>query len=151
MKDVLSAKGFETIFEGDGTDLLIPIPYSPLTNHNILFAAFNEQRSRKEILMRINDSTFVVTHPDALNLINHPDFISDRNRYSTCFEWYAGELMVRRFSSFSASYGVKVKDSIGDYDAIAVLRDINTIYFECKTGSFDRNKIFMDQESGKLF
>jgi hypothetical protein len=151
VKDVLNSKGFEILSEGEGNDLLIPIPYSPWTNHNILFEAFNENISRSELLEKINDPSFVPTSSNALNLINHTDFVAERKRYSTSFEWYIGELMVRKFSSFSASYGVEVKNILrnsaaeakaGDYDAIAILRDINFIYFECKTGAFDRDKIF---------
>jgi len=59
--------------------------------------------------------------------------------------------MVRRFSSFSSSFSVEVKDvyrnsivsaNSGDFDALVVSRDINLIYFECKTGKFNRDKIF---------
>jgi len=57
--------------------------------------------------------------------------------------------MERKFSSFSSSYSVEIKDvfrtnineATGDYDAIVVLRDINIIYFECKTGAFNTDKI----------
>ena len=34
-----------------------------------------------------------------------------------------------------------IKETTGDYDTIVVLRDINIIYFECKTGTFNREKI----------
>lgn len=151
IKDVLNAKGFEVISEGQGIDLLIPIPYSPWTNHNILFEAFNDKESRSEILAKINDNSFVLTSPVALTLFNHADFVADRGRYSNSFEWYAGELMVRKFSAFASSYRVEIKDVYrnsnttalsGDYDAIIVSRDINLIYFECKTGKFDSDKIF---------
>lgn len=150
VKEVLNSKGFEVISEGDGLDLLIPIKYLPNSDQDILFEAFNEKISRLELLHKINDSQFTVSNPKALALINHPKFISDRNKYSTTFEWYAGQLMERKFSSFSSSYGIEIKDVIrnsitettGDYDTIVVLRDINIIYFECKTGSFNRDKLF---------
>lgn len=150
VKDFLNAKGFEVTVEGDSSQLLIPLPYSPLTNHIILFEAFNDEQSRNEVLKKINTTAFVPTQPAAITLINHPDFVAERNRYSSSFEWYAGELMVRHFSSFSASYGVEVKDvyrnsivsaKTGDFDALVVTRDVNLIYFECKTGNFNRDKI----------
>ncbi len=149
VKEVLNSKGFEVISEGDGSNLLIPINILPHSDQDILFQAFNEKISREELLKKILDPKFSVTHPAALALINHHNFIADRNKYSTTFEWYAGELMERRFSSFSSSYGVEIKnvfrnsltETTGDYDTIVVLRDLNIIYFECKTGSFNRDKI----------
>jgi len=75
VKDILIAKGFEVLSEGDSNQLLIPIPYSPLTNHNILFEAFNNQSSRLEILAKINNPSFSPTHPASLALITHTDFI----------------------------------------------------------------------------
>lgn len=150
VEDVLKAKGFEVLSIGNGSNLLIPLPYSPYTNHNILFEAFNDQQSRLQVLNRIKDSNFTVTNLLAQSLINHPDFVADRSRYSTSFEWYVGELMVRKFSSFSASYGVEIRDvfrnsdassTTGDYDAVAIMRDINLVYFECKTGKFNTDKI----------
>ena len=149
VKEVLNSKGFEVISEGDCSDLLIPLKYLQRSDQDILFDAFNDQRSRSELLHKINDPKFIVTNPAALSLINHNKFISDRNKYSTSFEWYAGELMGRKFSSFSSSYSVEVKDvfrnniteTTGDYDAIVILRDLNFIYFECKTGTFNADKI----------
>lgn len=149
VKEVLNSKGFEVISEGDGTDLLIPIKYLPRSDQDILFEAFNDKTSRSQLLKKIEDSTFTASHSSSIALINHSKFISDRNKYSTTFEWYVGELMERKFSSFSASYSVKIKDvfrnsvteTTGDYDTIVVLRNINIIYFECKTGNFNRDKI----------
>lgn len=149
VKEVLNSKGFEVISEGDGSDLLIPIKYLPHSDQDILFEAFNTKASRSEILQKIMDFDFTASNLASLAIINHPKFICDRNSYSTTFEWYIGELLERRFSAFSSSYGIKIGDisrnSIsgvtGDYDSIVVLRDINIVYFECKTGSFNRDKI----------
>ncbi len=82
VKDILIAKGFEVLSEGDTQDLLIPLPYSPLTNHNILFEALNNQASRLEVLNKIKNSSFVPSNPAAFALINHSDFIADRKKYS---------------------------------------------------------------------
>src|ERR1700730_2363573 len=150
VKEILNSKGFEVVSEGNGYDLLIPIPsYLGIKDHDILFHAFNGQESRGQLLKRVLDSNFLVTDLSTNDLINHPSFVPDRKRFSTSFEWYVGELMVRKFSAFSASYSIEVKDVLGnsvgirpgDYDAIVILRDLNFVYFECKTGKFDRNKL----------
>lgn len=50
--------------------------------------------------------------------------------------------MVRNFSAFSASFSVNVKNVLrnstgtesGDYDVLVVMRNMNLLYCECKTG-----------------
>ncbi|MBK6822582.1 MAG: hypothetical protein IPG87_06170 [Saprospiraceae bacterium] len=84
-----------------------------------------------------------------LMLLNQPCIVKERSRFDNTFEWYAGELMIRKFAAFSASHGVTIKDlkrnsnekESGDFDSLVVLRDTNLAYFECKAGSFDFNSI----------
>ncbi|MEP7197997.1 MAG: hypothetical protein ABI851_15875 [Saprospiraceae bacterium] len=86
---------------------------------------------------------------EIIKLLNHPKFINEQNRFDNTFEWFAGELMIRKFAAFSASYGVIVRDikrnstgtESGDFDSLVVLRDTNLAYFECKEGSFDNESI----------
>mgnify|MGYP000923097409 CR=1 FL=1 len=85
----------------------------------------------------------------ALQIIGHPRFINDEERFTKTFEWYVGEAMVRYFSGFSFAFGVHIKyvrhnqndRPAGDYDALVVMRNLELLYFECKTGGFKRYKI----------
>ncbi len=79
VKDVLNAKGFEVLKEGIGDDLLLPNALYRQPNYQILFNSFNDTLSRNEILKKINNPLFIVSAMVALPLINHVDFISDRN------------------------------------------------------------------------
>lgn len=84
-----------------------------------------------------------------IKLVNHPKFIKEYNRFDNTFEWFAGELMIKKFAAFSASFGLTVKDiqrnstgtEAGDFDSLVVLRDTKLAYFECKAGSYDGQAI----------
>jgi len=76
-------------------------------------------------------------------LVENPAFIKDRNRFSSTFEWYLGELLIKSFGAFSSSYGVTVKDvrrnsddgDVGDFDVLSILGDMNLLYIETKSGA----------------
>lgn len=50
------------------------------------------------------------TSNEILMLLNQPCIVKERSRFDNTFEWYAGELMIRKFAAFSASHGVTIKD-----------------------------------------
>lgn len=116
---------------------------------NLLYEIFNNSTYRKELLSFIENKNFQASEMVS-RLTKHERFNCDRNAYSTTFEWYVGELMIREFAAFSSSVGVEVskvsrssafKDTTGDYDVITVLRNMGLAYFECKTGDFNQEKI----------
>lgn len=150
VKNILSARGFEIKKEDRGSNLLIKnIRQRKYPNGEHLFKVFHNFDKRKELLNAINANKKTSQDKEVHKLINHADFHSDRNKFSYTFEWYMGELVVRRFSAFTYSYGVEVQDIkrnetntyAGDYDVLVVLRNLNLIYIECKTGKFNRESI----------
>ncbi len=49
----------------------------------------------------------------AERLVRKPEFRRDRQLYSTTFEWFVAELLIRKFMAFSSSFGVSVEESFG--------------------------------------
>ncbi|OJJ20132.1 hypothetical protein BKI52_16810 [marine bacterium AO1-C] len=150
VKDILSARGFAIKKEDKGNNLLIKqLDQAKYPNKEDLFDIFNDFEARKELLQLIENNGDASQNPTVNKLIQHPDFQRDRNKFSYTFEWYMGELVVRKFSAFAYSYGVEVQDIkrnetntyAGDYDVLVVLRNLNLIYIECKTGKFNREGI----------
>lgn len=150
VKNILSARGFDLKKEDEGDNLLIrSIHQKKYPNGEHLFAIFNNFQKRKELLRAIQHPDNGSDDKEIDKLVKHADFRNDRNKFSYTFEWYMGELVVRKFSAFSYSYGVEVEDIqrnetntyAGDYDVLAVLRNLNLIYVECKTGKFNRESI----------
>lgn len=150
VKNILSAQGFEVKKEDKGNNLLIKtLDKKGYPNKEDLFAIFNDFNLRKELLNVIERNGDSSQLAQVNRLVQHADFQCDRNKFSYTFEWYMGELVVRKFNAFAYSYGVEVQDIkrnetntyAGDYDVLVVLRNLNLIYIECKTGKFNREGI----------
>ena len=154
VKVILLARGFEVIEEGSFEKLLIVEENNEHEIYNTLFDVFNDQKLRKELKDFCYSQTKEVKQEKNQQLIAYPKFVKERLRFDNTLEWFAGELMVKKFSSFSSSHGIKIKDIIrnttendaGDYDALIVLRNTNLAYFECKSGSFDGHSIMQCYE-----
>jgi len=63
--------------------------------------------------------------------------------FSNTFEWYIGKAIVKEFKAFSSAYGVEIETAyghknVGDFDVLAVLRNLNLIYIECKLRKNDK-------------
>jgi hypothetical protein len=107
-----------------------------------MFRIFEASESRSALLRAIEDPTKVAQSEDIQDLISRSEFMRDRQRYSSTFEWFIGEMLIRKFMAFSSSFGVKVGDvmrnsdegTAGDYDVLSVLGDMSLLYIECKTG-----------------
>jgi hypothetical protein len=151
VKDILLSKGFVVSAEGQMQDTLLKfqtISEHDLYGKNLMFDVFNKLEYRIQLLDYIikesplNDSLIS-------EFAEHPDFKKNRKSFSNSFEWYIGELMVRNFSAFSSSYGVIVSniqrnsdgEFSGDFDTLVVQRNLNLIYFECKSGSYKARDI----------
>lgn len=139
---ILKSRGFNVTSIGENDDLIIPQCHWSANDYNFLFKVFHSVDNRIEIMNLINKKIKVPHSLVVKSLIDLDGFKLDRKNYATTFEWYIGELLVRKFSAFSHSYGVVI-DSIkrnstgtesGDYDVISVLRNTNLIYIECKSG-----------------
>ena len=109
-----------------------------------IYAVFRDPIHRAGLCSLIEGRTTVPSSPEIALVTALNDYVGDRNRFSSTFEWFVGELMIREFGALSASYGVEVKDlyrqkdgqAIGyDFDALCVLADVNLLFFECKTGA----------------
>lgn len=148
VKDVLLSHGFELEKECNLEDTIFGLIDHPeyRDNEDILFDAFESTKKRETLLNTIKN-----------HALNNKQIAEDNRRlYSNTFEWFVGELMVRKFSAFSHSFGAKVKNIIrnydneysGDFDALVVQRNLNLVYFECKTGSYNSKDIRNALERG---
>jgi hypothetical protein len=114
-----------------------------------MFEIFNDQNYRQDLLKAIEQPGYDAQTPKVRDLVSHAEFRNDRQRFSTTFEWFVGELLVRRFQAFSSSFGAVVQDVVrnsdggtsGDYDVLSVLGDMNLLYLECKTGKCRQHSI----------
>jgi hypothetical protein len=148
VREILLSRGFEVVSEDSVEKLLI-------TEENIydeiwdkLYNIYFNNKLRTE-LKKVLYQKAEAASTEIIELLEHAKFINKYSRFDNTFEWFAGELMIRKFSAFSASYGITVKDIIrnstntesGDFDSLVVLRNTNLAYFECKAGSFDKSSI----------
>jgi hypothetical protein len=142
VKDLLNSRGFNVKSEGQNNDLLIPEFRWPSVESNILFEALDDKLNRSEIDKLLKKEIDFPTKDSLKKLIESDGFDLDRKKYTTSFEWYIGELLVRNFSAFSHSYSVEIDNvkrnstntDSGDFDILSVLRNTNLIYVECKSG-----------------
>ena len=146
---ILASRGFQIKSEGIATDTLLTKDLWTFEEHNLMFEAFDNVILRNELLTAIENPSFSSSHPEVSNLLALSTFQRDRNKFSTTFEWYVGELLVRKFQAFSSSFGVNVQDIVrntdngtaGDFDVLTVLGDMNLLYLECKTGKCSQKSI----------
>lgn len=146
---VLGSRGFVVSGEGSATDTLLEKDYWLYSDLNLMFEIFDDQARRADLLSAVEDAAYKPGTPEVDRLVALKEFRRDRQRYSTTFEWFVGELLVRRFMAYSSSFGVTVRDVIrnsdggtsGDYDVLSVLGDLNLLYLECKTGKCHRTSI----------
>ncbi len=149
VSDILQARGFTVSSSGLSDDLILPLNTLGEPEHQLLFTCLNNIENRKEILEKIKNPNYRPKNPEVIQLVNRQDIVFDRNKYSTTFEWYIGELVVKKFHAFSYAYGVEVEDiqrnptgtHSGDFDVLVVLRNTNLLYIECKTGNYDRKSV----------
>ena len=148
VKQILLSRGFEVIQEDNYEKLLVSEENMYDEIWLKLFNVFNDFILRTELKRFLYEKTDVTSH-EVKEIISHSKFVREYQRFDNTFEWFAGELMIKRFAAFSASFGIKIRDIMrnstateaGDYDALVVLRDTNLAYFECKAGSFDNTSI----------
>ena len=159
VKHILNSRGFNVSKIGENDDLMIPKFYWPTHECDFLFEVFNSVKNRNEILNLINRRIDNPHSELVKSLIKTDGFQPDRKKFTTTYEWYIGELLVRKFSAFSYSYGVEIdnikrnstSNESGDYDIISVLRNTNLIYIECKSGrsrNIDKEHILKCIERG---
>lgn len=142
VEHILKSRGFNVKSSGKNEDLMIPKFYWPTIECDFLFEVFNSEKNRSEILKLIDKKIEKPNSKLVKTLCTIDGFKFDRKKYTTTYEWYIGELLVRKFSAFSYSYGViidKIKRNTtstesGDFDVISVLRNTKLIYIECKSG-----------------
>lgn len=145
VKQILLSRGFEVTKESTKETLLITEENTNDKIWEIVFNVFNDFKLRTELKNFMYFNKKEVTSTEVTEIIAHSNFIRERGRFDNTLEWFAGELMIKRFAAFSASFGVTVRDIMrnstatpaGDYDSLVVLRNTNLAYFECKAGSFD--------------
>lgn len=147
---VLASRGFEVEAEGNGENTILEKSLWSQIEADLVFNIFYDIGQRKELLDYIEGKIEKDTLSENItSLTEIKEFKKDRNCFSTTFEWYIGELLVRKFMAFSSSYGVTVKDicrnndggTSGDFDVLSILGDMNLLYVECKTGKTTMNSI----------
>lgn len=146
---ILAARGFQIVSEGSATDTLLSSDTWTNAENELMFTIFDDANLRNDLLASIGNSSAVPSNKEVIELLALPNFQNNRNKFSTTFEWYVGELMVRKFQAFSSSFGVEVRDIVrnsddgtaGDFDVLTILGDMNLLYLECKTGSCTQQSI----------
>lgn len=114
-----------------------------------MFEIFQNYTYREDLLNTVEQDNYKPQTSGVRNLVSRAEFKKERQHYSSTFEWFVGELLIRRFMAFSSSFGVTVKGLIrnsdggtsGDYDALSILGDMSLLYFECKTGKCPQRSI----------
>jgi hypothetical protein len=146
---ILGARGFVVSSENSARATLLEKQYWSYVDFNLMFDIFSHEAKRTDLLRAVENAAYVPGTPEVKALVGQAEFKRDRQRYSTTFEWFVGELLVRRFMAFSSSFGVTVRDVVrnsdggtsGDYDVLSVLGDMNLLYIECKTGKCRQSSI----------
>lgn len=145
---ILLSRGYEVTRTDQAEKLLITEENQYDEIWNTLFDIYDDTKLRTELkgwlYKKIESKS-----EDIIKLLNHPKYVNEYKRFDNTFEWFVGELMIRKFAAFSASFGVTVRDikrnstgtESGDFDSLVVLRDTNLAYFECKAGGFDNDSI----------
>lgn len=139
--NILASRGFHVVGEGKLQDTLVG--ENPPER---FYEIFNDEKSRQQFQTHIEQNC---NDPQFQDLTIRGDFSERRNKLSSTFEWYVGELLSRQFRAFSHSFGVNISDvaqlgsatPTGDYDALVVLRNLDLMYFECKMGSQSSNAL----------
>lgn len=156
---ILKSRGFDVVKFGTPDELILKgmqLPKNSVGSRvrnddtELVYQIFNNTKLRNDLLKFLNDDNQGSLSPELLKLTEKENFQKNRQSFSTTFEWYIGELMVREFSAMASKFGVIVDnisrssaatDSPGDFDVITILRNLGIAYFECKTGGFNRSKI----------
>ena len=81
----------------------------PSKEADLVFCVFNNAVMRKELLSLIEEQK-QPNNKMVIELTKLPTFKPSRLAFSNTFEWYIGELMIRRFSAFSYATGVDVNN-----------------------------------------
>lgn len=154
----LASRGFSVLTEGSTQSTVLPRDQNfwEVEEANTIFTIFNDPHTRKEVKDFVEENTSAALSETVAKLTNLPGFHKTQKAFSTTFEWYVSELMVREFGAFSASFAVEVEGVLrnsndrqaGDYDVLAVLRDMQLLYVECKSGKFDSQHILKAVERG---
>ncbi len=153
---VLASRGFQINSEGIGRDTLLAKNFWSTNEFNLMFEVFDDITLRNDLLNVIENPSSVPHYPKVSELLILPNFQKDRNKFSKTFEWYVGELLVRRFQAFSSAFGVDVQNIVrnkdngtaGDFDVLTILGDTNLLYIECKTGDCKQKSIKNTVERG---
>jgi hypothetical protein len=124
---ILAARGFQVESQGSARDTLLEKDISSYEDLNLMFEIFQNHIHRKELLRTIDQPSYQPQTSEIANLVSRAEFRKERQRYSSTFEWFVGELLIRRFMAFSSSFGVSVKGlfrnsdggTSGDYDVLS--------------------------------
>ena len=139
---ILSARGLQVQTEGTATQTILEKDFWTQQDLDQMFQIFESTQMRSDLFRAISESTYIPSYSIVSDLVCKAEFRRDRQRYSTTFEWFVGELLIRKFMAFSSSFGVSVAGifrnsdggTSGDYDVLSVLGDMSLLYVECKTG-----------------
>lgn len=143
IKDFLLSRGFEEISESTMDETLITPFANEIFDIQKTHTArpswdFIEYFNSKEVRSQLKKMVFDGIKPTHPNLLNYHFECSNinQNRFSKTLELLLAYLSVKELKAFSASFGVKIKNTPdgGDYDCIANFRN-DLIYFEAKSGN----------------
>lgn len=153
---VLASRGCHVSSEGNGDDTILKKSCWSIEEANLIFDVFHDPSRRFEFLEFI-DRGRQPNSSATKTLVEFTRPGNVRQSFSSTFEWYIGELLVRKFQAFSSSYSVKIDGlrrpsnggNCGDFDVLSVLGDMSLLYIECKTGGFSRDAILRMLDRGR--
>jgi hypothetical protein len=146
---LLSARGFQVKKEASARDTILEKDHWSSQDLDLVFGIFNDPQKKADLVRTVLEPGYSPLSDGVRALTAMKELRRDRQRFSSTFEWFIGELLIRRFQSFSSSFGVIVADvtrgsdgeTIGDYDVLSVLGDMGLLYIECKTGKCHQTSI----------
>ncbi len=129
---ILSARGLQIQTEGTAAQTILEKDFWTQADLDQMFQIFESPPMRSDLFRAISDPTHVPSCGIVNDLVCKSEFRRDRQRYSSTFEWFVGELLIRRFMAFSSSFGVSVAGicrnsdggTSGDYDVLSVLGNL---------------------------
>lgn len=147
---LLTSRGFKVEKDGDGSDTLLPRTPWGRDDVQALYEVFRHAGRRAELCSLIEGRISSATSREVQAVIGLSGYRSDRKAFSSTFEWFVGELLIREFAALSAAYGVEVANLVRhsdnapmgkDFDTLAVLADLGLLFLECKTGRLTANSL----------
>jgi hypothetical protein len=150
----LAARGFKVKSQKNFSATLLASGLPEQEHIELMFHIYDNPVTRNELRLHIKGEKH--DKSDLELFLKNPNLVLDELRFTTTLEWYFGEMLVRKYQSFSSAFGVELqfnpnprngKES-GDYDVLSVMGDGSIFYIECKSGGVCAAEIIKATDRG---